>query len=490
MKKQIFNNSFGARPGVVALLLLAIVLTSCLFESDDNGLESWLSSQGMPSSYKVQTLSINDLKVASAEVFLDTLPKSADNRAVFGHVSNLTHDLFVDMAFVPDSSFIRKLNESDTSGAFMYFFWLRPFYMAKKFPSDSLPYKEEMNVSIEWKLDASTSGGFIDSIMRITDAGWYESLTEWKPDASADTVFNMHVAAGDTLIRLQLPTALVDSLKKIKGSAHLQLRFSAPEAKHEYRFYGDETYYPPIFSLYSDSTTFISFNPFRMANVVRNEEECSECLVLHGGVYDSLVVELPSERILKALSEFYGDDFPYTKGDKNDVRQTVVLAQLTMARDDSKGSNEFGYPIQVVVGSYVDSADGQIRRMENYRLNDDLILEEGHQNLIFHKGDSLSLQLTYGMRDFLNKASDGRSMKFIMRLGYPFLQEKDTTYSDYVKTWKDTIKTAKGDSIVSRKDTVSLFFSYLDYARYDFTESFEKPMTLKLWLASKRGDEE
>ena len=161
-----------------------------------------------------------------------------------------------------------------------------------------------------------------------------------------------------------------------------------------------------------------------------------------------------------------------------------------MARDDSKGSNEFGYPIQVVVGSYVDSADGQIRRMENYRLNDDLILEEGHQNLIFHKGDSLSLQLTYGMRDFLNKASDGRSMKFIMRLGYPFLQEKDTTYSDYVKTWKDTIKTAKGDSIVSRKDTVSLFFSYLDYARYDFTESFEKPMTLKLWLASKRGDEE
>ena len=127
MKKQIFNNSFGARPVVVALLLLAIVLTSCLFESDDNGLESWLSSQGMPSSYKVQTLSINDLKVASAEVFLDTLPKSADNRAVFGHVSNLTHDLFVDMAFVPDSSFIRKLNESDTSGAFMYFrsIWLK-----------------------------------------------------------------------------------------------------------------------------------------------------------------------------------------------------------------------------------------------------------------------------------------------------------------------------------------------------------------------------
>jgi hypothetical protein len=79
------------------------------------------------------------------------------------------------------------------------------------------------------------------------------------------------------------------------------------------------------------------------------------------------------------------------------------------------------------------------------------------------------------VRDFVNKAGDGRSMKFIMRLGYPFLQEKDTTYSDY--------RTVEGD-------TVRLYFSYFDYARYDFSTSMENPMSLKLWLASKRGDEE
>ena len=470
-----FINSIGVNPVVVALLLLSIVLTSCLFESDDNGLESWLADQGMPSSYKVQTLTVENLKVASAEVFLDTFPKTADNRALLGHASNLTHDLLLDIAFAPDSSFIRKLNESDTSGAFMVFFWLRPFYTAKQFPKDSLPYKEDMAVSIEWKLDVSSSGNFLDSITRIGDDSWYESLTTWKSDASVDTVFNMHVDAGDTSIRLDLPSALVDSLKKIKGAAHLQLRLSAPKATHEYRFYGDETNYPPIFALYSDSTTFISPTPFRMANIVKNNEECPECPVLHGGVYDSLVVELPSEPILKALSDFYGDEFPYEKGDKYDVRQTVILAQLTMARDDSKGSNEFGLPIQVVVGSFVDSADVVVRRMENYRLNNDLILKDGHQNLVFHDGDSLSLQLTYGARDFVNKAADGRSMKFIMRLGYPFLQEKDTTYADY--------RTADGD-------TSRVFFSYFDYARYDFSTAIDNPMTLKLWLASKRGDEE
>jgi hypothetical protein len=34
-----------------------------------------------------------------------------------------------------------------------------------------------------------------------------------------------------------------------------------------------------------------------------------------------------------------------------------------------------------------------------------------------------------------------------------------------------------------------VFFSQFDYARYDFTEIMKKPATLKLWLASKRGDE-
>ena len=94
--------------------------------------------------------------------------------------------------------------------------------------------------------------------------------------------------------------------------------------------------------------------------------------------------------------------------------------------------------------------------------------------MVFHEGDSLTLQVTYGMREFINKASDGRTFKMMMRLGYPVLQEKDDAYKNYI--------TSKGD-------TSYVFLSQFDYARYDFTESMKKPATLKLWLASKRGND-
>ena len=456
------------------LAVFALALSACIFESDDNGLETWLSDQGMPSSYKVQSLSVDGINVASAKVFLDTFPKSADIRVVVGHSANLTHDMLIDFV-VSDSNAIKAFKGTDSSGVILALKWLRPFYSAKKYPSDSLPFDEDVNMSISWKLESLKNSDEVDSVMEIERSDWYEDLTQWSASSSTDTTFKIKMNKGDSAILLELPSAFVASLKKMSGPSRLQMRFSAPEAKRVYRFYGGGTGYPPILALYTDSNNVFPVEPLRMANIVKNEEDCPECPVLHGGVYDSLVVELPPEPILKALSEFYGDEFPFTKGDSNDVRQTVILAELTMARNDADGSSELGLPIQVVVGSFVDSADVSVRRMENYRLNDDVILKEGHQNLVFHDGDSLKVQLTYGARDFVNKANDGRSMKFIMRLGYPFLQEKDTTYANY--------KTKDGD-------TSYVFFSYFDYARYDFASAMESPMTLKLWLASKRGDEE
>ena len=507
MKKTLFYNLKKTQLTVVALLLCSVALTACLFDSDDNGMESWLSDRGIPSSYQVQTLTIDNIKPSSVELAVDTTPKSADANAVLGHVSNLTHDLIFDIAF-SDTSFMKKMSKSDTAGAFLVLAWLRPFYNAKQYPSDSLPFDDELDVTVSWKLetnDKDSYKSYFNKLTKVADSTWYKELAEWESDGSADTVVNMKRVKNDTTtsVRLDLPSALVKDLKKVKGSAHLQLRLSAPNAPRLYRFYGDgSTSYPPYLVLYSDSTTFMkpTPNPFRMVNIVKNEEECPECLILHGGgIYDSLVVELPTEPILEALSEFYGDDFPYTKGDSNDVRQTVIHAQITMARDDSKGGNELGLPIQVVAGSYVDSADqiysdtadSRYRRMEKYRLDTAVIKSEGHQNLIFHDGDSLTLQLSYGFRDFINKAGDGRSMKFSMRIGLPFLQEKEVFYKDTIVTKKTKVVSDKGDTTYKTKnDTLYKYFSYFDYARYDFSTAMEAPMTVKLWLASKREGEE
>ncbi len=505
MKKTLFNN-LKTTQLIVVTLLYSMALTSCLFDSDDNGLESWLSDRGLPNNYQVQTLSIDNIKPSSVEVNFDMRPKSADVNAVLGHVSNLTHDLVFDLAY-SDTSFMKKMSKSDTAGAFLILSWLKPFYNAKQYPSDSLPFDDELEVTVSWKLETNNKDSYksyFNKITKIADSTWYKELKEWKSDGSADTVVNMKRVKNDTTaaVRLDLPSALVKELKKVKGSAHLQLRLSAPNAPRLYRFYGDaSTSYPPSLVLYSDSTTYMkpTPTPFRMANIVKNEEECPECAILHGGgVFDSLVVEIPSEPILEALSEFYGDEFPFIKGDSNDVRQTVIHAQITMARDDSKGSNELGLPIQIVAGSYVDSADMRYldtadlryRRMERYRLDTAVILSEGHQNLVFHEGDSLTLQLSYGFRDFLNKASDGRSLKFSMRIGWPFLQEKMTVYRDTIITKKTKVVSAKGDTTYKTKnDTLYKYFGYFDYARYDFSTAMENPMTVKLWLASKREDE-
>lgn len=477
---------------------IALVLSACIFESDDDGLETWLSDRGMPSTYQVQVLNIDNIKATSAKSYLDTSVRTANVDAVVGHAANLTHDLVLDFAFEePDSAFMEKFRASDSAGALLVLYWQSDFYKSKWFPKKTLPYSEDLDVAVSWKFDKSSSSKFIDSIADISDSAWFEQLADWQPSGSADTTFKIKLSKNDTTkaIRMPLPSALVKDLKKLKKNGHLQLRISFPTASREYRFWGSATDYQPYLAIFADSKETFPPNPFRMARLVKSEEECSDCPVLHGGVVDSLVVEIPPEPILDALSEFYGDEFPY---DGEDVRQTVIYAQLTMARDDSKGINELGWPILVTAGSYVDSAemvyddsaDTRIRRMEGYIYDSATVEKYGHQNLVFHDGDSLTLQVSYGLRDFINRASDGRNLKFSIRLSWPFLQEKKAIGGNYKASKADTLYRYNGDPVyIAENDTVYKYFGYFDYARYDFSTALENPMSIKLWLASKRGDE-
>ena len=432
----------------------------------------WLSAQGIPSGYQVQTLSVNELTPLSSEVFLDSAPKLANDRVVLGKTANISHDLVFDVAFY-DSVFFADLKKTDSVEMFLALHVLKPFYLAKQFPADSLPLKEDVTLTISWKLEKGSSKSFVDSVWDIESETWLSDLKKWKPDSSADTTVSVVISSKDTILKVGLPAGLVSAMKDFSKACRLQLRVSAPEASRTYRFYGVETAkYPQIWASFPKDKSFIEFNPFRTAHIVSSKETCSDCAVLHGGVYDSLVVEYESAPIMKALSDFYGDEFPYTGEAGDDVRQTVVLAQMTFARDDSQGTSELGLPIQVVVGSYTDSSGKSIRKMEAYKLNKSLIVSKGHPNMVFYEGDSLTLQVTYGLRDFINRARDGRTFKMMMRLGYPVLQDKDSTYAD-----------RKVDG-----DTSYVFFSHFDHARYDFSSSMKQPSTLKLWLANKRGD--
>ena len=480
VRKNVQHDSeFRVKKKNIALLSFlvawAIVLTACLFDSSDSSLSSWLSDQGLPDSYKVQMLTVNDLTPVSAKMYAGNSVFAVESTMVFGSLAGLSHDVVFDFAFI-DSSFLDEMSDADSAAAAIVLFVDKEFYNAKRFPQDSLPYKETLDLKLEWILDNGQKKSFIDSVGKVSVSDWAEELKEWKTDNSADTSYEISIGAKDSLVRFDLPAAFVEDMKKAGPACHLQLRISASEAKHVYRFYGPVSKYPPEFLMRSVSDTTVKrLPPFRASNIVVYDDFCEDCLVVRGGVLESLVVEYPSEKILESLSDFYGDAFPFDEGDSNDVRQAVVLAQLNLVRDDADGLNELGLPIQVVVGSFIDSLGEEVRRMEMYKVNRKQVAESGHPNMVFYDGDSLSLQVTYGLRDLINQAKNGRNFKMMVRLGYPVLQDKDSLYADY--------KTEDGDS-------VKVFFKYFDYARYDFGKTFSQPANLKLWLATKRGGEE
>lgn len=470
---------------VLLISCFAVVLSSCLFETDDNGLSSWLSDQGLPDNYKVQTLSIEGLVPAEANAYRDSVPLLTETRTVFGYSSQMSHEMALDFAYVADSSYLERLKNADTSEAFVSFNLIEDFYKNKNIKEKVLPLKESLKVTIQWKLERGKGKRFADSTASISDSIWVRSLESWEPDVEFDTTYSINVKKADTTIFFDLPKSFVDSMTTCKSGCHLAMRLSAPESKNLYRFYATDRKKYPVLRLRATQegdtlSYFKSISPFRMADVVVNKD-CSDCLTLHGGGKDSLVVEFPSDPILNALSEFYGDKFPYDEGDGYDVRQAVVLAQMTFARDDSDGENNLGLPVQVVVGSYLDSSGKEYRSMEMYKLNRKDIVKNGHRNMVFYDGDSLTLQVTQGVRDFINRASDNAKLKVMLRLGYPVLQDKDSTYENYIKT--------KDDDNFKAGDTSFVFLNHFDYVRYDFSNMMKKPATLKLWLATKRGDE-
>lgn len=457
--------------------LLAMFLSSCLFDTDDDGLSSWLSDQGMPSSYKVQMVTVNDLKPTSAELFKDSLPRSAGVFGTFGASAGMVHDAVFD--FAVDSAFLADLKAADSAKSYLSLYLFDAVYWSKVLPSTVLPIEDEVNVNISWTLSEKLTDAELNALETVVDSEWIDGLKSWKTKKTADTTVSVSITKKDSVLVLDLPSAFIDDVRKNSGNRRLQLRVSAPEAPHAYRFYGPSVgllVSPILYMVEMEKDSYRGYRSLRAATLISNREECSDCLVLHGGVKDSLLVEFPSKPIMKALSDFYGDEFPY---DAEDVRQSVVMAQVTFYRDDSKGSNELDMPIAVEAFTYTGDKDSLVCSRDNYsKYNDSLIAEKGHPNLVFHDGDSLTLQVTTGMRDFINRASDGRSFKMKMVLDRSLVLDKD----EYFYGSNSYYVNSKGDS-------VRVFFPYPDYARYDFSSIKNTSTTLKLWLASKRGEE-
>ena len=460
----------------LALSFAVFCFFACGFDSDgeSQSVNSWLSSQGMPSSYKVNVLEISDLPIVSSEVFHSSKPMSGYVTLSLGKFEDISHDSYLDFGFnftKGDTAFIRRFKKDDSSEVALRLFPEKGFY-ASKFLKDSLPLEEDLEVNISWILKEYSTSSELNKVLDIPDSTWYASFEKWKTKNSFDTTYSISIKK-DSAVFLAMPKELVDAMREVSFGARLQVKVSAEKASRVYRFsgHGNASYMPSL-QLKSEDRSML-LTPFRSA-LTMNGESLGEN-TLYGGTRDSLVLEISGEKIMEALSEFYGDEFPWKKGNKMDVRQAVVLAQFTIPTNDAGSVSELGAPIQVVVSSFAEEDTTEYRRDELYKLNISEIASNGHPNLVFYDRDSISLQVTYGMRDFINKAAEMENLKVMLRLGYPVLAPKDTIYNDYIN--------AKGD-------TIRFFFDYFDYAKYDFAPMLENGVQMKLWLASKRGDEE
>ena len=86
MKKTMFLYLF------VLIPLLGIM--ACVFDSDNEGVGSFLDHEGLPLNYKVETLTIEGIEPSSVKSYFDDYPYSANGRAVLGTSFDLNHDLF------------------------------------------------------------------------------------------------------------------------------------------------------------------------------------------------------------------------------------------------------------------------------------------------------------------------------------------------------------------------------------------------------------
>lgn len=136
------------------LFAVAVLLTSCLFDTDDSGVSSWLSTHGMPDSYKVQVLDIGGLKPVSVEPGFKSEPKIIDSTTfLLGTSSNVSYDMFLEFLFAESEKNRNKLQNADSLASLITFCWLQKLYKNSEFPKDSLPDSTSFDVNVGWKIE-------------------------------------------------------------------------------------------------------------------------------------------------------------------------------------------------------------------------------------------------------------------------------------------------------------------------------------------------
>jgi hypothetical protein len=382
------------------LLFLCVVFAAC--SSDDSvALSEWFEDHGIASSYFLQKEDIY-LSVKNSFTDVDTSAYLVSSAAMLGNANGIEQLLRFGLEVSGTLSPVWKLR-TDTI-----------FY--KDIYPDGFPDEQKaINAEFCWleKNKTLNDTAWLKFLVPFPDENCKSIIFEWKEGASQDT---FSVSLPDEFLDLRRDAA-ADTLRLLAGI----------------RLLADNT----VLRIAPPSIADIP-GLLRVAQKTRISDECEQCL--HAGVGEALFVAFDIDEEYKMRI----------------TGKPVVFAELILPKSNEAAS-ELGLPVPVDVYN----SNGNL---EGYRVDTAYVNEHGHHpNLVFWEGDSLRLQITQSMRNYVNAANSQDTLGFMLILDTPMLKPSSHSFSN------------------SR--TNKIFSDRFAFARYDFSSALAEPIKLRLWFA-------
>ncbi|MDR2553964.1 MAG: hypothetical protein LBC64_00925 [Fibromonadaceae bacterium] len=388
------------------ILFLCAVFWACSSDDDSVALNEWFGDRGIANSYGLDSLDIY-LSVKNSSTDIDTSAFLVSSVAVLGNANGIEQSLYFGLVATGSLSSVWKLR-TDT-------IFYRDFYR------DGFP---NINAEFCWLVEDKPE----------LDTTWLKFSEPFKPENckpvksfvwKADTLKKTDTLGTpqDTFL-VSLPDEFLD-LRRRNSSDTLRLltmiRLLTNDAVLRIA--------PPSIADIRDL--------LRVGQKTRISDECELCL--HAGVGESFSLA-----------------FDVSEEDKIKIAgKPMVFAELILPKSND-ATSELEFPVPVFVSSNGSS--------EGYRVDTAYVNRyNNHPNLVFWEGDSLRLQVTQSLRNYVNATNSRDTLGFTLRLGPPMLNPSSHSFAN------------------SR--TSRVFSDRSAFALYDFSSALAEPVKLRLWFA-------
>jgi len=382
------------------ILFLCVVFLACSSDDDSVALNEWFGDRGIASSYSLQPEDIY-LEVKNPSKDIDASAFLVSSVAALGNANGIEQSLYFGLVASEALSPVWILR-TDTV-------FYRDFY------SDGFPDGQKtLNAEFCWLVEDKTE----------LDTTWLKFSESFKPE-NCKPVKNFEWQEGtsqDTFF-VSLPDEFVDQRRNPGDTLRLLTRI---------RLLTNDA----ILRIAPPSIADIR-GLLRVGQKTSISDACELCL--HAGVRESFSLA-----------------FDVSDVDKMKIAgRPMVFAELILPKSN-EATSELGFQVPVFVSSNGSS--------EGYRVDTAYVNSIGyHPNLVFWEGDSLRLQVTQSLRNYVNAANSRDTLGFTLRLGTPMLNTRSHSFAN------------------SRTNRV--FSDRSAFALYDFSSALAEPVKLRLWFA-------